>query len=52
LTIDRALRRIYGFALCNKLPSEFTFSRAFDEFAELDLAERVYEALIKGTPWR
>jgi transposase len=47
LTIDRALRRICGFLLCKKLPSESTFSRAFDEFAELNLAERVHEALIK-----
>ncbi len=47
LTIDRALRRICGFALCKKLPSEATFSRAFDEFAEGRLAERVHEALIK-----
>jgi hypothetical protein len=28
-------------------PSEATFSRAFDEFAEGRLAERVHEALIK-----
>jgi hypothetical protein len=34
LTVDRALRRICGFPLCRKLPSEATFSRAFDEFAE------------------
>jgi hypothetical protein len=47
LTIDRALRRICGFPLCNKLPSEATFSRAFDEFAAERLAERVHEALIK-----
>lgn len=47
LTIDRALRRICGFALCTKLPSEATFSRAFDEFARGRLAERVHEALIK-----
>ena len=47
LTIDRALRRICGFPLCRKLPSETTFSRAFDEFAEARLAERVHEALIK-----
>jgi hypothetical protein len=30
-----------------KLPSEATFSRAFDEFAAGRLAERVHEALIK-----
>jgi len=46
LTIDRALRRICGFSLCRKLPSESTFSRAFDEFAQACLAERVHEALI------
>jgi len=47
LTIDRALRRICGFALCKKLPAEATFSRAFAEFAEGHLAERVHEALVK-----
>ena len=46
LTIDRALRRICGFPMCKKLPSEATFSRAFEEFAEERLAERVHEALI------
>jgi hypothetical protein len=47
LTVDRALRRICGFPLCKKLPSEATFSRAFEEFAERHLAQRVHEALIK-----
>jgi len=47
LAVDRALRRICGFPRCKKLPSESTFSRAFDEFAEGKLAERVHEALIK-----
>ena len=47
LTIDRALRRICGFALNKKLPSESTFSRAFAEFAEQNLAGRVHEAFIK-----
>lgn len=47
LTMDRALRRICGFALCKPLPSEATFSRAFEEFAAACLAERVHEALIK-----
>ena len=47
LTIDRALRRICGFAVCKKLPSEATFSRAFEEFARGRLAQRVHEALIK-----
>jgi hypothetical protein len=47
LMIDRALRRICGFPLCKRLPSEATFSRAFDEFAEAGLGQRVHEALIK-----
>ena len=47
LTIDRALKRICGFPQCKKLPSEATFSRAFEAFAEGQLAKRVHEALIK-----
>lgn len=47
LTIDRTLRRICGFAACRMLPSESTFSRAFDEFAQARLPERVHEALIR-----
>ena len=34
LTIDRALGRICGFPLRKKLPSDATFSRAFEEFAQ------------------
>jgi len=48
LTIDRALRRICGFPRWEKLPDEATFSRAFAEFADSRLAERVHEALIKA----
>lgn len=47
LSIDRALRRICGFPLCKKLPSEATFSRAFDGFSSAKLAERVHEALVQ-----
>jgi hypothetical protein len=47
LKIDRTLRRICGFAPCKKLPSEATFSRAFEEFAQGRLAERVHEARVK-----
>jgi hypothetical protein len=43
LKIDRTLRRSCGFAPCKKLPSESTFSRAFEEFAQGRLAERVHE---------
>lgn len=47
LMIDRALRRICGFPLHKALPSEATFSRAFDEFAGGSLGQRVHESLIK-----
>lgn len=47
LTVDRALRRICGFSRWKKLPDEATFSRAFAEFAESRLAERVHQALIE-----
>lgn len=48
LTVDRALRRICGFPRWKKLPDEATFSRAFAEFAEGRLAERVHQALIEA----
>ena len=47
LMTDRALRRISGFPLGKKLPSKATFSRAFDEFAETGLGQRVHEALVE-----
>ncbi|MGH8716373.1 MAG: transposase [Burkholderiales bacterium] len=47
LEMDRALRRICGFPMWQRLPDESTFSRAFTEFAQDRLAERVHEALIE-----
>jgi hypothetical protein len=47
LNIDRSLRRICGFSMYVTLPSESTFSHAFEEFATSCLAERVHAALIK-----
>lgn len=47
LQCDRSLRRICGFAMHRRLPSEATFSRSFEEFAVSRLAERVHEALVK-----
>jgi hypothetical protein len=47
LSIDRSLRRICGFSMYVTLPSESTFSRAFEAFATSCLAERVHESLIK-----
>lgn len=49
LMIDRALRRICGFSMWERLPDESTFSRAFAEFAADGLAERAHEALVRET---
>ena len=40
------LRRLCGFAHAGEVPSESTFSRAFDEFAGSQLAQRVHERII------
>lgn len=48
LTVDKALRRICGFPMREKLPHESCFSRAFAEFAEANLAERAHESLVKA----
>lgn len=47
LTMDRALKRLCGFSMWKEVPDEATFSRAFAEFAEAKLAERVHESLVK-----
>ncbi len=47
LTGDVSLRRICGFETIREIPSESTFSRAFDEFSKTKLPQRVHEALIK-----
>ncbi len=49
LAMDRALKRICGFSMWRKMPSEATFSRAFAEFAEAGLAERTHASLVKET---
>lgn len=41
-----SLRRICGWDKVRAIPSESTFSRAFDEFSETALPNRVHEALI------
>lgn len=42
LRVDRTLREICGFVGHRKLPSEASFSRAFDEFAQSKLAENAH----------
>lgn len=48
LTMDRSLKRLCGFEMWKEVPNEATFSRAFGEFAQAKLAEKVHEALIKS----
>jgi hypothetical protein len=46
---DEVLRRICGWKNIRQLPHESTFSRAFDEFAEMELPQFVHAALIAET---
>ena len=46
---DAQLRRICGWREAWQIPSESTFSRAFDEFAQMELPQFVHEALIRET---
>lgn len=47
LLSDKQLRRICGWTSIRQIPSESTFSRAFEEFAASKLPESVHTALIK-----
>ncbi len=47
LESDIKLRRICGWEKKSEVPSRSTFSRAFAEFSEVRLAERVHEEIIK-----
>jgi transposase len=47
LEADISLRRICGWERKTDVPDEWTFSRAFAEFSESRLPERVHEAFIK-----
>jgi hypothetical protein len=47
LKADRLLRRICGFAGHKNVPSASLFSRAFKEFAQYKLPEKVHEAFLK-----
>jgi hypothetical protein len=48
LQADINLRRICGFENKRHIPSEATFSRAFEEFAKSQLPQHVHQALIKA----
>ena len=47
LATDISLRRICGWERKHDVPDEWTFSRAFAEFSESRLPERVHEALVR-----
>jgi len=49
LLADTTLRLICGWQHAGEVPSQSTFSRAFAEFANSTLAERMHEALIAAT---
>ena len=49
LANDAQLRRICGWREAWQVPHEATFSRAFDEFAQMQLPAFVHEALIRET---
>ena len=49
LANDAQLRRICGWREAWQVPHEATFSRAFEEFARMELPQFVHEALIRET---
>ena len=49
LDTDVVLRRICGWERKFEVPSESVFSRAFAEFSDTQLPQRVHEALIRNT---
>lgn len=49
LKSDKNLRKICGFDTYYSIPSEASFSRAFQAFSESELPQRVHEAIISST---
>lgn len=49
LKADKNLRRICGWETIEQIPNESTFSRAFTDFSDSHLPQRVHESLIKKT---
>ena len=47
LYVDRTLRILCGWRYTNSIPSESTFSRAFDEISELNIAQKAHEQFVK-----
>ena len=49
LYTDRQMRCLCGWTSARQIPHESTFSRAFQEFAETELPQRLHEAVIVNT---
>jgi hypothetical protein len=49
LKIDAVLRRLCGWETASQIPEEWSFSRAFAEFAASEFPQRVHAALIEKT---
>jgi hypothetical protein len=47
LKVDSALRRLCGFERQKDIPSEATFSRAFAEFARMELGQKAHASLVQ-----
>ena len=47
LHVDRLLRVICGWRYSKDIPSESTFSRAFDELSEMKIAEKTHEKFVE-----
>jgi hypothetical protein len=47
LKASKNLRRLCGWEYASEIPSESTFSRAFDEFSQGQLPQQIHEAMIK-----
>ena len=47
LHVDRTLRILCGWRYSNEIPSESTFSRAFDEISTVQIAQKVHENFVE-----
>ena len=47
LHVDRTLRILCGWRYANEIPSESTFSRAFDEMSRLQIAQKSHERFVE-----
>ncbi len=47
LHVDRTLRILCGWRYANEIPSESTFSRAFDEISTLQIAQKSHEKFVE-----